>query len=139
MLFQAPAQAAAKPIRIIIDGVTLSTDRPPVMVNGRTLVPLRAIFEAFNADIKWNQKTQTVTASQNDTTIELKIGSKIATINNKTVSLDVPGQNLKGRTMVPTRFVSEALGREVGWNPAAQIVTITTPVPVGEMQLRYQE
>ncbi|ETT79661.1 hypothetical protein C173_00842 [Paenibacillus sp. FSL R7-277] len=131
MLFQAPAQAAAKPIRVIIDGVTLSTDQPPVMVNGRTMVPLRAIFEAFNADIKWNQKTQTVTASQNDTTIVLKIGSKIATINNKAVSLDVPGQNLKGRTMVPTRFVSEALGREVGWNPAAQIVTITTPVPVG--------
>ncbi|WP_405109740.1 copper amine oxidase N-terminal domain-containing protein [Paenibacillus sp. FSL K6-1217] len=131
MLFQAPAQAAAKPIRVIIDGVTLSTDQPPVMVNGRTMVPLRAIFEAFNADIKWNQKTQTVTAFQNDTTIVLKIGSKIATINNKAVSLDVPGQNLKGRTMVPTRFVSEALGREVGWNPGAQIVTITTPVPVG--------
>lgn len=130
MLFQAPAQAAAKPIRIIIDGVTLSTDQPPVMVNGRTMVPLRAIFEAFNADIKWNQKTQTVTASQGDTTIVLKIGSKLATINNKAVTLDVPGKNLKGRTMVPTRFVSEALGRKVGWNPSAQIVTITTPAPV---------
>lgn len=128
MLFQAPAQAAAKPIRIIIDGVTLSTDQPPVMVNGRTMVPLRAIFEAFDADIKWNQKTQTVTASQGDTTVVLKIGSKLATINNKAVTLDVPGKNLKGRTMVPTRFVSEALGRKVGWNQAAQIVTITTPV-----------
>ncbi|NQX48470.1 copper amine oxidase N-terminal domain-containing protein [Paenibacillus tritici] len=131
MLFQAPAQAAAKPIRVIIDGVTLTTDQPPVMVKGRTMVPLRAIFEAFNADIKWNQKTQTVTAYKDDTTVVLKIGSKIATINNKAVSLDVPGQNLKGRTMVPTRFVSEALGREVGWNKEAQLVTITTPVPAG--------
>ncbi|WP_313641805.1 copper amine oxidase N-terminal domain-containing protein, partial [Paenibacillus sp.] len=114
------------PISIIIDGVRLSTDQAPVMVNGRTMVPLRAIFEAFNATIKWNQKAQTVTATKDDTTIMLKIGSKTATINNKAVTLDVPGLNLKGRTMVPTRFVSEALGHEVGWNPKTQVVTITT-------------
>lgn len=90
------------------------------------MVPLRAIFEAFNASIKWNQKTQTVTATKDDTTIMLKIGSKTATINNKAVTLDVPGQNLKGRTMVPTRFVSEALGHDVGWNPSTKVVTITT-------------
>ncbi|MEK3686524.1 copper amine oxidase N-terminal domain-containing protein [Paenibacillus sp. FSL R10-2736] len=131
LLFQAPAKAAVTPIRIIIDGVQLSTDQPPVMVNGRTMVPLRAIFEAFNAAIKWDQKTQTVTAVQEDTTVILKIGSKTATINNRSVSLDVPGQNLKGRTMVPTRFVSEALGREVGWNQTTKVVTVTTPVPAG--------
>lgn len=90
------------------------------------MVPLRAIFEAFNATIKWNQKTQTVTATKDDTTIMLKIGSKTATINNKAVTLDVPGQNLKGRTMVPTRFVSESLGHDVGWNPSTKVVTITT-------------
>lgn len=71
-------------------------------------------------------KAQTVTATKDDTTIMLKIGSKTATINNKAVTLDVPGLNLKGRTMVPTRSVSEALGHEVGWNPKTQVVTITT-------------
>ncbi|HEY4432144.1 MAG TPA: copper amine oxidase N-terminal domain-containing protein [Paenibacillus sp.] len=125
MMFQSSVKAAT-PISIIIDGVRLSTDQAPVMVNGRTMVPLRAIFEAFNATIKWNQKAQTVTATKDDTTIMLKIGSKTATINNKSVTLDVPGLNLKGRTMVPTRFVSEALGHEVGWNPKTQVVTITT-------------
>ncbi|MEK4345905.1 copper amine oxidase N-terminal domain-containing protein [Paenibacillus sp. FSL P4-0184] len=125
MMFQSSVKAAT-PISIIIDGVRLSTDQAPVMVNGRTMVPLRAIFEAFNATIKWNQKAQTVTATKDDTTIMLKIGSKTATINNKAVTLDVPGLNLKGRTMVPTRFVSEALGHEVGWNPKTQVVTITT-------------
>ncbi|WP_019910923.1 copper amine oxidase N-terminal domain-containing protein [Paenibacillus sp. HW567] len=126
MMFQAPVNAANVPISIIIDGVKLSTDRAPVMVNGRTMVPLRAIFEAFNATIKWNQKSQTVTATKDETTIMLKIGSKIATINNKAVTLDVPGQNLSGRTMVPTRFISEALGHKVGWNQVAKVVTITT-------------
>jgi len=126
MMFQSSVKAATAPISIFIDGVRLSTDQAPVMVNGRTMVPLRAIFEAFNASIKWNQKTQTVTATKDDTTIMLKIGSKTATINNKAVTLDVPGQNLKGRTMVPTRFVSEALGHDVGWNPSTKVVTITT-------------
>ncbi|OZQ63964.1 hypothetical protein CA600_17950 [Paenibacillus sp. VTT E-133280] len=125
MMFQSSVKAAT-PISIIIDGVRLSTDQAPVMVNGRTMVPLRAIFEAFNATIKWDQKAQTVTATKDNTTIMLKIGSKTATINNKAVTLDVPGLNLKGRTMVPTRFVSEALGHEVGWNPKTQVVTITT-------------
>lgn len=125
MMFQSSVKAAT-PISIIIDGVRLSTDQAPVMVNGRTMVPLRAIFEAFNASIKWDQKAQTVTATKDNTTIMLKIGSKTATINNKAVTLDVPGLNLKGRTMVPTRFVSEALGHEVGWNPKTQVVTITT-------------
>ncbi|MNO40954.1 Primary amine oxidase precursor [compost metagenome] len=125
MMFQSSVKAAT-PISIIIDGVRLSTDQAPVMVNGRTMVPLRAIFEAFNATIKWNQKAQIVTATKDGTTIMLKIGSKTATINNKSVTLDVPGLNLKGRTMVPTRFVSEALGHEVGWNPKTQVVTITT-------------
>lgn len=55
MMFQSSVKAAT-PISIIIDGVRLSTDQAPVMVNGRTMVPLRAIFEAFNATIKWNQK-----------------------------------------------------------------------------------
>ena len=126
MMFQISTRAANVPIRVIIDGVPLSTDQAPVMVNGRTMVPLRAIFEAFNTTIRWDQKTQTVTAYKDDTTIILKIGSKIATINNKAVTLDVPGQNLKGRTMVPTRFVSEALGHEVGWNPTTKVVSITT-------------
>lgn len=126
VLFGVPARADT-PIKVIIDGTALSMDQPPVMVNGRTMVPLRAIFEAFNARILWDQKTQTVTATKDSTTIVLTIGSKNASINNKAVTLDVPGQNLKGRTMVPTRFVSEALGREVGWNSATKVVTITSP------------
>lgn len=130
MLLQSPAQAAI-PITIVIDGVPLSTDQPPVAVNGRTLVPMRAIFEAFEATIHWDQKTKVVTAKKGDTTIILKLGSKLATINNKPVTLDVPGQSLNGRTLVPTRFVSEALGQEVVWNPTKRVVSITTSAGEG--------
>nr|WP_245251998.1 copper amine oxidase N-terminal domain-containing protein [Paenibacillus sediminis] len=125
LILQTPV-TAARAISIYIDGVKLSTDQAPIMVQGRTLLPLRAIFEALNAQVLWNQQTKIVTAIKDDTTIVLKIGSNTATINNSIVSLDVPAQSVNGRTMIPVRFVSEALGEEVNWNSAAQSVYITT-------------
>jgi len=113
-----------------VDGVQLKTDVPPVMVQGRVMLPLRAIFEALDARVYWNQKSQTVTGIKGDTTVVLKIKSKVATINDQTVTLDVPAQTLRGRTMVPVRFVSEALGQDVGWNSRDQIVTIKSDTPI---------
>lgn len=125
MLLQNTAQAAT-PISVYINGSKLATDQAPVSVQGRVLLPLRAIFEALDATVDWNQWTQTVTATKNNTTVVLKLKSKTATINNETVSLDVPAQAIKGRTMVPVRFVSEALGEAVNWNSSAKTVTIVS-------------
>ncbi|CAH0121270.1 hypothetical protein PAE9249_03797 [Paenibacillus sp. CECT 9249] len=122
---------AAQPISIYIDGVKLSTDQAPVSVGGRVLLPMRAIFEALNAYVDWEPKSKTVTAVKDGTTVQLRMGSKTATINNATVSLDVPAQAIKGRTMVPVRFVSEALGETVDWNSSAKTVYITTSGDVG--------
>jgi len=90
------------------------------------MVPLRGIFEALNAQVIWNQKAKTVTAKKRDTTIVLTIGARTATVNNRTVSLDSPARVLKGSTMVPVRFVSEALGDDVVWDKLSQSVLITT-------------
>ncbi|WP_410771193.1 stalk domain-containing protein [Fontibacillus sp. BL9] len=125
MLLTNTAQAAPA-ISVYIDGNRLATDQAPVVVQGRVLLPLRAIFEALDATVNWNQWTQTVTASKDNTTVVLKLKSKTATINNQTVSLDVPAQAIKGRTMVPVRFVSEALGEAVNWNSSAKTVSIVT-------------
>lgn len=125
MLLQNTAQAAT-PISVYIDGVKLATDQAPVAVQGRVLLPLRAIFEALDATVNWNQWTQTVTATKDNTTVVLKLKSKTATINNQTVSLDVPAQAIKGRTMVPVRFVSEALGEQVNWISKSRMVSIVT-------------
>ncbi|MBA9083690.1 hypothetical protein FHR92_000133 [Fontibacillus solani] len=125
LLLQTTAHANSA-INVYIDGSPLKTDQAPIMVQGRVMLPLRAIFEALNATVKWDQKAQMVTAIKGDTTIVLKIKSKAATINNQAVTLDVPAQSIKGRTMVPVRFVSEALGQEVGWNSKTKRVTITS-------------
>lgn len=123
-IFQQTTAQAATPISIYIDGNRLTTDQDPVIISGRVMLPLRAIFEALDAKVNYNQTLKTVTAYKDGTTITLKLMSRSATINNETVLLDVPAQSVKGRTMVPVRFVSEALGQQVGWNNSAKIVTI---------------
>lgn len=128
LLFQSQAQAAVN-ITVLIDGAKVSSKQAPIMIQGRVMLPMRAIFESLGASVKWNQRTQTVTANRDGTTIVLQINNKTATINGQTVSLDVPAKNVKGNTMIPVRFASEALGEKIGWNSRTKTVTITTSKP----------
>ncbi|MCQ6557513.1 copper amine oxidase N-terminal domain-containing protein [Paenibacillus mendelii] len=125
-VFLLPQAHAASAIKIYIDGEILVTDQAPVAIGGRTFVPLRGIFEALNASVDWNQKAQTVTATKGDITVVMKLGATTATINNQKVTLDAPARAINGRTMVPTRFVSESLGEDVLWDPSSRSVIITT-------------
>ncbi|UHA75115.1 copper amine oxidase N-terminal domain-containing protein [Paenibacillus sp. 481] len=128
MLFSFSNQAqveAAPTIQINVDGSRVYTDQAPVKVNGRVLVPFAAIFEAMDASVNWNQRTKTVTASKSGKTITLKLGSKTAVVNGRTVKLDVPAQTKRGRTLVPIRFVSESMGARV-WMQS-NTVYVTTP------------
>ena len=111
LVFAATAQAAPK---VVLDGKTLTFDTAPVEEQGRILVPLRIIFEALGATVGWDEATQTVTAQKDGVEIKLVIGGQ-AYKNNQAVSLDVPAKVVDGRTLVPIRFVSEALGATVGW------------------------
>ncbi|MBU8908147.1 stalk domain-containing protein [Desertibacillus haloalkaliphilus] len=121
-----PQDAQAQGVSVIIDDVAQDYSQPPVIKDGSTLVPLRGIFETLGADVNWNQLEQKVTATQDQTTIELVIGSGTATINNQEHQLSVPGQIVNNSTMVPLRFVSEALGAEVSWDQSTKTVNITS-------------
>jgi endonuclease YncB( thermonuclease family) len=109
---------------VYIDGQEIFFDVPPTIVNGRTLVPLRRIFEELGAEITWNGKTQTVTGIKSDTTIKLTIGQNSAYINGEPIPLDVPATIINDRTLVPLRFVSEAMGSTVGWEGLTRSITI---------------
>ena len=100
-------------------------DQQPLIVDDRTLVPMRAIFNALGAEIEWNQDTQTVTALNGDTAITLTIDSNTAYKNGQPFDLDVPAQIIGDRTMVPLRFVGEAMDCSVDWEPSGYIVIIT--------------
>lgn len=96
----------------------------PLIQSGRTLVPLRSIFEAMGATVDWDNATQTVTSSRGGTTVKLTIGQNTMYKNGTAVTLDVPATLISGRTMVPVRAVAEAFNAKVGWVASAQIVTI---------------
>lgn len=114
-------------IGIKLDGVDIVTDSPPVIVNSRTLAPARAVFEALGSTVEWDYAAREVTVSGSGTEIKLKIGSGAAYINGEEKTLDVPAQIIKSRTMIPVRFVSEALGCEVSWDETNRIVSIASP------------
>ena len=115
-------------IGIKIDGQYMYSDVDPTIIDDRTLVPMRAIFEALDADVAWDEDTQTVTGTRGDTTVTLTIGSAAANVNGKEVALDVPAMQLYDRTLVPIRFVSESLGAKVDWEGASRTVLISSPV-----------
>lgn len=125
LLLGLPLIASAQAPTVILDGKQLSFDVPPTIENGRTLVPLRAIFEALGAEVQWDGATQTVTATKGGTTIKLTVGGQ-AYKNGQPVTLDVPAKIINGRTLVPLRFVSEALGASVKWDGSTQTITITS-------------
>lgn len=113
-------------LKLTIDGVPVKTDSAPVNVNGRILVPMRAMFEAMGAIVQWNPATQTATATKDGTRIEMTIGSTTAYVNGAPKTLDVPAQTIDGRTMIPSRFIGENLNYNVGWNSASQTVELKT-------------
>lgn len=123
---QSTAQNELKDIQIIIDGEILVSDTPPIVENGRTLVPLRAIFEKLNAEVVWDGNEQKVTANKEGIDLILYIGKTTAYVNGVAIILDVPPKILNNRTLVPIRFVSESFGAEVGWNGTDRIVTVTS-------------
>lgn len=112
-------------IMVTIDGEALAAEQPPVNIEGNVLVPMRAIFEKLGASLEWDQASQTVTAVKGSKEIKLQIGSNVAQIDGQAYSLSVQPQLINGNTMVPVRFVSEALGCQVSWDSASQTVIIT--------------
>jgi len=115
---------AATPIRVSVDGRELAMDVPPTVRNGRTLVPMRAIFEALGARVSWDSQTKRITGTRGATVIVLQIGRTSATVNGRTISLDVPPLVINGRTLVPTRFIAENLGAQVIWDSNNRLVTV---------------
>lgn len=113
---------------VFIDGARMEFEVDPAIINGSTLVPLRAIFEELGADIEWDNTTRTVTAVKGDNTITYTLGQTTAKRNNETLMLTTPGQVVDNRTLVPLRFVSEALDAVVGWEPKSRSITISSAI-----------
>lgn len=131
--------SAASPIQVTINGIYQTYDQPPVIENNRTLVPLRGVFESLGATVKWDPANREITAEKGKQAIWLKIGSKTTKVNGTMKDIDVPAKIINGRTMVPLRFVSEALGADVKWIVDKNIVQVTADLSEQEVLPQFQQ
>ncbi|MFY0544237.1 stalk domain-containing protein [Brevibacillus sp. H7] len=111
-------------IKAFVDGKLVVADVTPFVQGGRALVPVRAISSALKADVKWDAETRTVTITRGDQIITLYLDKKEATVNGKTISLDIAPVLKKGRVFLPLRFISEHLNADVDWQSEGKIVII---------------
>ncbi len=120
-------------IKVFINNQTVMFDVSPKLINDRTMVPMRKIFEDVGAKVDWDEATQTVTATRivsdsweiKTTEVKLTIGQNKIFINGEEKAIDVAPVVIDDRTLVPVRFISEALGGIVEWIDDKQIVKIT--------------
>lgn len=115
----------AQAIKVVINGKETSFNPPPIMVEGKVLVPARQVLETLGAEVEWDEETQAVYVDKGFTSIELMIDEDFALVNGAPKDLDVPAQLIKGRTYIPLRFVSQSLGAKVDWDAATWTVNIT--------------
>lgn len=120
------APAAASAISVTIDDVPLILDVEPAVINGRTLVPMRSIFEALGAEIEWDNMSKGITAYKDSKTINLYLDNTMAYINGSEYVLDAAPVSIEGRTMVPARFVAESLDCQVLWDNEKKCVSVYT-------------
>lgn len=130
---------SAKKISVELDGKELTFDVDPQIIDGRTMVPIRKIFEEIGALVKWNSDTQTITARKSSKTVTLSVGSKELNVDIgdkdndgnsivEIIQLDIPAQINDGRTLVPIRAISESFGLNVDWNEDEQKILITSDI-----------
>lgn len=126
------------PPTLVILGQEVAGDVPPTIVEGRTLVPIRLISETLGAKVDWLPETRSVTVDKGEDHVELTIGVQDAAVNQGTVQLDVPPQIIQSRTMVPLRFIAEALGMKVDWDGTTRTVSIGL-YTISAVELKLQE
>ncbi|MDR0271815.1 MAG: CAP domain-containing protein [Clostridiales bacterium] len=124
-LYVALPMYANSVISVYVDGECVEfIDQEPVIINGRTLVPIRGVFEQMGFAVEWLSETRQVKLLRHDAVIIITINSRTFYANGDTHDLDVPAQIIGGRTMLPLRAVLESVGYSLEWDSQAQSITI---------------
>lgn len=126
LAFVSASAVYASAIDVNINGHPVQfTDAEPRMIGGRVMVPLRPVLEAMQIHVEYDAVKREVVATEADKTVTVTLGSREANANGRLMWMDVPAQELGGRTYIPLRFFGEALGAMIDWDAQRQVVEIT--------------
>lgn len=124
-LFGAKAEAVSPAnVKIMVEGKHLEMLTPPVIVSDRTLVSVRSIGEAVGGVVTWDPVGRKATITRGSDQVVISLGDQTALVNGEPVLMEVPAQIVDDRTMVPLRFIAEALGATVEWDPVTRTANI---------------
>ncbi|MDR9853986.1 stalk domain-containing protein [Paenibacillus sp. VCA1] len=137
-LKQAHAEAPA-PIKVAVDTKWVSFSVDPLLDGGTTLVQMRPLFESMGISLKWDQKTRTISGQKGSMSFTLKVDSPKAVLNGKEIALDKPARVIQGNTLVPLRFVGEATGGLVAWDPKNREITIFSEEMLSQLGLTKEQ
>lgn len=124
-------------IKVYVNDTPVQFDVPPVFIQNRTMVPIRAVFEAMGADVQWDNTTRTATITKDLNRVQIQLDNRRALVNGSTVWMDVAATGINGRILVPVRFISENLGLKVDWVNETKTVFISDSseaVNIGNLQ-----
>ncbi|KXG73989.1 Protease inhibitor [Fervidicola ferrireducens] len=122
------AFGAQKEVRVYVNGVNVyfADVKPYINSAGRTMVPMRKVFEEMGAKVDWIDKEKAAVYKLGGKEVKIRIGEKRALVNGKYVDIDSAAELKNARTLVPLRFISETLGATVKWDEKSWSVFITT-------------
>lgn len=113
-------------ITVQLNGRKIEFDQVPIVENGRTLVPMRAIFESLGAEVMWNGDTNEITAVKGDVAVTFTLNSSTVYKNGEKIILDVPAKAINGRTFVPVRAIAESFSVDTQWSQEDNMVVLTS-------------
>ena len=137
-LLSANVYAETKEVTVKVNDVLVNSPVSAQIVNDRTMLPMRSIFERIGAKVTWIESEKIIFATKNNLLITMQIDNTIMSVQQiendeiAKIELDSPPFIVNGSTLVPVRAVAESLGCSVKWDPHTYTVDISTISKEGE-------
>lgn len=123
LIVMTTAVSAAESVNVTVNGASI--DAQGVIVDGRTMVPVRGVFEQIGYSVDWDANTKTATLTKGSNTVEMTQGNMYFTYNGTQITPDVPQQIINGSFMLPLRAVGEAVNADVDWDAETKTASLT--------------
>ena len=129
LAFPVAAQTESSAVTVFVDGLKPNADAEPILIENRTMLPLRAVFESLGASVEWNGETRTVSAERGEITLRMTVGDDFLMKNDERIPLEVPSVIRENRTFIPLRAVAESFDCAVYWDGDRRVVRVVSAEP----------